>query len=622
MCGLAGFTHPGNESLSIISSMLDTLIHRGPDSSGTHISSNIVLGHRRLVIIDPNGGLQPRVDAANNDALIFNGEIYNYRKHAKDLRAAGVHLVDDSDTEVLFKLLQHYGVRKTLELVDGMFAFAYFEGKTRTLSLVRDRFGEKPLFYGISNGQLVFASELKAIRRHPKFRDTRLDPNSIHRFLTFEYLPGVESGYEHIYKLQPGTIATYKDGSLKKQRYWQPRVGVAPSSITEEDALDELDRLLSESVQQRLVADVPVGLFLSGGVDSGLLASIAGRQASNIKAYTVKMPDQSYDETPEAKRIAQHCGIGHEILELGESDVVNAFNSITKILDEPLSDYSLLPTFMVCKAARQNMTVALGGDGGDELFGGYSSFNALRLAKLMQFIPRVIGRLLRSILDITPDSGSYMSNRFVARHVSQGFGMPVDRQNFYWMAPFTDQEKESLWHDDFRPHGTNAATFKPILNSDENFSSIEQLLSQFTRYYLPEDILTKIDRASMMNSMEVRAPFLSKEFSEFSLSLPSHWKAHGGKTKILLKKLAERHLPSNIVHQPKHGFGLPLSALLRGPFKEHVKDVLLDSNNPVAGWFKKPIIESILSSHMDAGRDHRKKIWTLFILFSVAARKA
>jgi asparagine synthase (glutamine-hydrolysing) len=622
MCGLAGFTNPDGNSYAVISSMLDTLVHRGPDGSGTYIDQVVAFGHRRLVIIDPNGGKQPRTDSKRGHALILNGEIYGYQKHAAQLRSEGVHLKDNSDTEVLFHLLQRHGVEKTLDMIDGMFTFAFFDAANRTLSLVRDRFGEKPLFYGVREGQLVFASEIKALRRHPAFKDVGLDQNAMHRFLTFEYLPGTESGYKHIHKLQPGSIITFNDGKLGEKIYWRPKIGSAPSSLTEEDALDELDRLLDESVRQRLIADVPVGLFLSGGVDSGLLTAIAQRHAGDITAYTVKMPDQSYDETPHAKRIAQHCGVEHRIVELTDLDVLNAFSSAINMLDEPMADYSLLPTYMVCQAARQGMTVALSGDGGDELFGGYASFKAQRLAQLMQYIPKAVGSGVRNILNLLPKSDEYMSKTFVARHVSQGFGMPVARQNFYWMAPFTDSEKSGLWHDDFRPIGENADNFKFIDDKNEPSGSIERLLSQFTQYYLPDDILTKIDRASMMNSLEVRAPFLSRKFSEFALSLPAAWKFQGGTTKIILKKLATRYLPADLVYQPKHGFGFPLSELLRGPLKELVTDVLLDSSNPVSGWFNKPVIEHLLSSHMGAAQDHRKKIWTLFILFSVAARKS
>ena len=396
MCGLAGFT--GGNSRTVVASMLESLVHRGPDSSGTHFGSTITLGHRRLVIIDPYGGDQPCVDSLTGDALIFNGEIYAYQKHADQLRSAGIKLKDKSDTEVLFRTLQCYGVKKTLDKVDGMFAFAYFDGKHRTLSLVRDRFGEKPLFYGVRDGQLVFASEIKALRKHPAFRNVGLDPNAVHRFLTFEYLPGDESGYEHIRKLKPGTIVTFKDGELDEQIYWRPKIGGAPRGLTEDNALDELDQLLNESVRQRLIADVPVGLFLSGGVDSGLLTAMAQRHAQNITAYTVKMPDQSYDETPHAKRIAQHCGVEHKIVELTDSDVSEAFGSVADMLDEPLADYSLLPTYMVCRAARKGMTVALSGDGGDELFGGYQSFSQIpAYVGTLGWIPgsKAIGAALR-----------------------------------------------------------------------------------------------------------------------------------------------------------------------------------------------------------------------------------
>jgi len=228
MCGLAGFTSRGGDNSAVIFSMLETLVHRGPDGAGTYVGPSITFGHRRLVIIDPDGGAQPRVDSERGDALIFNGEIYGYKKLAERLQSEGVPLKDKSDTEVLFRLLQRHGLEKTLDMIDGMFAFAYFDGKSQTLSLVRDRFGEKPLFYGVKDGQLAFASEIKALRRHPAFGNSGLDPNAVHRFLTFEYLPGDESGYEHIRKLKPGSIVSFKDGVMNEEIYWQPKIGGAP----------------------------------------------------------------------------------------------------------------------------------------------------------------------------------------------------------------------------------------------------------------------------------------------------------------------------------------------------------------------------------------------------------
>lgn len=621
MCGIAGFTNPGNDARTIIEDMAGTMIHRGPDDGGAYVGRDIAFGHRRLAVIDLTGGAQPRIDRESGDALVFNGEIYGFRELADELRADDVPLRDSSDTEVLFWMLRRYGVEKALERIDGMFAFAYREGESGRVFLARDRFGEKPLFYSISRGALVFASEIKAMRRHPGFRSAGLDRNAVHRYLTFEYLPGGESGFTNIRKLRPGHMLIFHKGEAKEEQYWQPRYGGADPAMGENEALDRMEALISDSVRRRLIADVPVGLFLSGGVDSSLIAAMAVRHSSNATAYTVRMPEASYDETPHAQSVAQHLNMKHEVVELSNSDVSDAFNEISASIDEPLADYSMLPTYMVCKAVRREMTVALGGDGGDELFAGYSTFRARRYSAIMAHLPAALGSAIRSGLDHLPGSEGYMSASFVLRYVSQGFGRSSDHQPYLWMAPFTHGEKSQLWKDDLLP--TSPDAFAPIddwLAQGAPSDPVERLLYLFTVTYLPEDILAKVDRASMMNSLEVRAPLLDRSFAEFVLSLPPRWKVNGSETKYLLKKLTARHVPRETVYREKHGFGLPLSDLLRGPLYEAVSGVLMDGTNPVAEWFEKSVIEKYLVEHKEKRRDHRKKLWTLYILFQAAAR--
>ncbi len=621
MCGIAGFTRPADDAPAVLAAMVATLVHRGPDAEGTWRDGTLAMGQRRLAVIDLEGGAQPRIDAEDGDALVYNGEIYGYREHAEALRGDGVALRDRSDTEVLFHLIRRHGVREALERIDGMYAFVYREGRSGRLYLARDRFGEKPLFYGIANGALVFASEIKAIRKHPAFAGAGLDAAAIHRYLTYEYLPGELSGYAGIRKLQPGHLLIFENGEARIETYWRPRLGGCEPGLDEDQALDRLEELLDDSVRRRLVADVPVGVFLSGGVDSGLLAAIAARHSAGITAYTVRMPEASYDETPFAAAIAQRYGLTHQVVDLTEAEVMDAFGAVTAMIDEPLADYSLLPTYLVCRAARRGLTVALSGDGADELFAGYNSFKAFRLAGAMRWMPPAVGAVLRRALGLLPAGGGYMSPDFVLRHVSQGFGAPVDYQNFLWMAAFTEGEKDRLWRREALPEDRH--TFAPIealLAAGAPVEAIERLLYLFTTTYLPENILAKVDRASMYNSLEVRAPFLDRAFAEFALSLPHRWKVRGFETKFLLKRLAARHLPRDAVYRPKHGFALPLSDLLRGPLHEPVRDVLLDPANPLAGWFERTAIETYLKQHRAGTADHRKKLWTLYILFVVGAR--
>ncbi len=625
MCGLAGFTGPGADAAAILRRMTDALAHRGPDGEGHFVDARLALGHRRLAIIDLAGGAQPRLDPASGDALIFNGEIYGYRRLAAELRDAGVALCDRSDTEVLFQMLHRSGVRRTLERIDGMFAFAFRDGASGTLTLVRDRFGEKPLFYGLAGGELVFASEVAALCRHPAFHGAGIDRAAAYQFLTYEYLPGDRSGREGIRKLPPGHMLTFAAGRVAVEPYWQPSSGGGRQAVRREaDALAELERLLDDSVRERLIADVPVGVFLSGGVDSSLIAALAARHAWDITAFTVRMPQFSFDETPHARKVACHLGIRHEVVELSRRDLMDAFEAASHRLDEPLADSSLLPSWLVCRAARQSMTVALGGDGADELFAGYPNFQAQLAAPLMRRMPAAIGAIARRGLALAPASREYMNLCFRLGQLTQGFGLSEDLQSFLWMAPFSTKEKQALWRTDALPERPAETTYAPIRELGRRGlpeDRLQRLLQLFLQTYLPEDILVKTDRAAMMNSLEVRAPFLGREVAEFAIGLPGQWKLKGLRRKYLLKKLAVRLVPPDAVYRPKHGFALPLAEQLRTAFAEPVRARLLDPANPVADWFNRAAIEKLLADHEGGRRDHAKKLWTLYVLFCVAARR-
>ena len=621
MCGIAGFTGEGKGRRDVLQAMVRSFAYRGPDDEGVHVDAAVALGYRRLAIIDPGGGAQPRVDAESGDALVFNGEIYGYKDQAKRLRAEGVPLRDESDTEVLFWLIRRNGVIGALERIDGMFAFAFRDGGTGTLWLARDRFGEKPLFYAVREGELVFASEVKAILHHPAFSAVGFDPVAVDQYLCFEYLPGTLTGYIGLRKLQPAHLLRFESGRATIEAYWRiDQRRARNGTIGESEALERLEALLDDSVQKRLIADVPVGVFLSGGVDSGLVAALAARHAPGITAYTVRMPESTYDETRYADMVARHHGLNHEIVHLTQADVVAACERIGELLDEPLADSSLIPTFLVCRAARRSLTVAIGGDGGDELFGGYRNFPLRRLAPVMARLPARLGAALRWFLARFPASDGYMRPDFVLRQLSQGFGAPADLQSFKWMAPFDDDERATLWRGEANPGSDPYAPVRRLIETCAAERPMSRLLHLFMRTYLAEDVLAKLDRASMYNSLEVRSPLLAREVAEFALSLPVSHKVGVLETKPLLKKLAARMNPRASVYRPKHGFAMPLSSLLRGPLFEPVSDVLLDEGNPLASWFRRDVIEAYLRQHRDGGRDHRKKIWALYILFRVAAR--
>jgi asparagine synthase (glutamine-hydrolysing) len=626
MCGIAGFTNPASGARQILAQMNAALRHRGPDGYGVFVDDGIALGHTRLAIIDSSGGAQPRVDTASRDALVFNGEIYGYRDLAAELRRSGVPLRDHSDTEVLFQLLRRDGIRRTVERIDGMFAFAFRDGATGALYLARDRFGEKPLYYATAGLDLVFASEVPALHCHPALSNSRADRMAAYSFLLYEYLPGTESGWEEIAKLEPGTVLAAKDGKIEIEYFWRPRMaptGRPAGDVSE--AVDRLEELLSTSVRERLVADVPVGVFLSGGLDSSLIAALARKAAPDLTAFTVRIGQDGFDETPYAGEVARHLGLRHQIVALDDADLIVAFDAITEKLGEPLADSSLLPSYLVCRAARSLMRVALGGDGADELFLGYPNFAAQRFAPAMRLFPAWMGRFVERAVAALPADDGYMNRRFLATQLVQGFGAMETRQSFLWMAPFGPARMADLWNRSALPG--DAALGRAFASVDRRAAEagaatdVERLAYQFLTMYLPEDILTKTDRASMFNSFEVRAPFLARPLAEYACSLPLGLKLRRGVKKYILKRLARRYLPEPIVTRKKHGFAVPIGNLIRTLFWAQCSDVLMSAGNPVAPWFKRSAVETLLAEHASGHADHGKKLWALYILFSVVGRR-
>jgi asparagine synthase (glutamine-hydrolysing) len=627
MCGITGFTAPGGEAEAILARMNRALAHRGPDGSGSFVDDGIALGHTRLAIIDLAGGAQPRVDRATGDAFVFNGEIYGYKALAEELRKAGVILRDRSDTEVLFQLIRRIGLPRAVERIDGMFAFAYRDGASGALHLVRDRFGEKPLYWGQAQGRLVFASEVSALRCHPDFHETGLDRQAAYSLLLFEYLPGAASGWSGIEKLEPGTILTFADGRISQERYWRPRIG--GRVVDRDEATEQLGELLRQSVRRSVVADVPVGVFLSGGVDSSLIAALAAEAGPDLTAFTVRVGggalDASFDETPYAIAVARHLGLRHEIVELGAADLADAFDAVSGQLSEPLADSSLLPAFLVCRAARQLMKVALGGDGADELFAGYPNFAVQRFAPAMRLVPAAFGRVLGRAVAALPSAEGYMNRRFLLGQLAPGFGAPIEWQSFLWMAALAPDRLGALWRRSALPTEALASAFAPVARRAAEAAGstpVDLLLYLFLTTYLAEDILTKTDRASMFNGLEVRAPYLDRRFAEYALSLPQGLKLHGRIRKYILKHLSCRHLPRAIVERKKHGFAVPIGTLIRTLFRERCRDVLLSCANPVADWFERSAIEALIDEHDSGRHDHGKKLWALYTLFCVAGQRA
>ena len=454
-------------------------------------------------------------------------------------------------------------------------------------------------------------------------RPPKSDVEAIGQYLAFDYVPAPRTGFAGIQKLLPGRILEFDHGQIRNEAYWDlpagdPAQSTAEMPATEDEAVDRLDGLLRHSIKARLVADVPVGVFLSGGIDSALIAAIAADYAPGISAYTIKMPGDGYDETPFAARVANQFGLRHEVRTLTDADVLHALDRVEAKQDEPFADPSIVPTYLLCETAAHGVKVALGGDGGDELFAGYINFQARKAAAVMAHLPALTGIALRKALSVLPPSDRYMALPFKLAQLSQGFGQSEYMQSFLWMAPFDADARRAL----LRDHTPIQQSLRPVTDWVEQHSArgpVDRLQRLFSAFYLPDDILTKVDRASMYNSLEVRAPYLSEDIAGFAFVMPERWRVNGYTTKYLLRRLAARYLPEDVVARRKHGFAIPVSGLMRGPLRERVGDVVLDAANPIADLFDRTEIERMLSAHMDRREDHRKRLWSLYCLFRFAA---
>ncbi len=622
MCGFAGFTNPLSERFAEnrIKNMLHPIEHRGPDSNLIHINNKIALGHYRLSIIDLKGGQQPRVDKEDDSYLVFNGEIYGYKEQANLLRAQGILLKDNSDTEVLFQSLKHFGVEETLKNIDGMFAFAYYEGKSDTLWLARDPAGEKPLYYSIAENSTYFGSELSSLAACKNTLPFIINEASLFSYLHLDYIPKDKTIISNINKVLPGEVVKINNQSINKNFYFKINLN-NKINISKNDAITRLENLLEESIKKRLVADVPIGIFLSGGIDSSLIAYYAKKYNNNIKSFTIKMNNDSYDESEYAKLVADNLGMKNYIAAFDDATILQSLSLIENKLDEPLSDPSILPTFLLSKFAKEHVKVALSGDGADELFCGYAPFKSIRYLKTLSYIPKSIGSIISSIAGSIPTKDSYMSYHFILKHVSRGFGWPIHQQVFRWMAPLSDRNISKLLNKDYSFSLNTKNNWDQLLQQELNNRQevTDSLSKMFFEYYLSNDILTKVDRASMYNGLEVRSPFLSKSLIEFSYQLSNKHKLNQSQTKLILRELSTKILPKNISSRKKHGFAIPLAKMLRGPLKEKVEDTLLSTNYLVSKYFNRSELESLLKSHFK-GIDNRKPIWAIYMLYKNTER--
>ncbi len=619
MCGIVGFINldsriaHGHGADVVLREMCERLTHRGPDDEGVFIENNAALGMRRLSVIDLVHGTQPVFNEDCTIAVVLNGEIYNYRELRKDLEKRGHRFRSHSDTEVLPHLYEEYGAGMVTHL-NGMFAFALWDLRRRKLFMARDRFGEKPLYWSVFDNQLIFASEPKAVLAHPSVKPN-LNTEAFRSFLSFDYVPAPLSIYEGIQKLPSAHTLTLEDSEIKIERYW--RLSYKKNNLTLDEAEERLRELIGESVKMRLVSDVPIGVLLSGGVDSSTVAAFASKNSSEpIKTFSISFAEPSFDESAYARRVAKYLGSQHHEHRLSVDLAANLVSEIGAWLDEPLSDPSIVPMYLLSQFTRKHVTVALGGDGGDELFAGYPMYHAHKLANLYERVPHVLQKFfVEPIVRRLPVKTENLSFDFKARRFVSGMKYDNVARHHVWFGSFTPNEQESLLSEDIKRE-TNADVYfnaRKLLSDCDADNVIEQMQFLDTQFYLAEDILTKVDRASMAVSLEVRAPFLDYRVAEFAASLPVDFKLRGRKTKYILKQAIKPILPSFVSNRSKKGFGVPIADWLKGNLRTLTRDMLSPERLKRSGYFNADYVQKLLNEHESGKANHRKLLWTLLM---------
>ena len=638
MCGIVGVLdprrrRPSDDTERLLDSMAEPMRSRGPDGSGTWVDeqAGIGLGHLRLSILDlSEHGAQPMVSADGRWVITYNGEIYNHRELAGDLRSAGVKLKGHSDTEVLIEAVARWGLDSTMDRVDGMYAFGLWGREERTLTLVRDRMGEKPLYYGaIGSGEVLFGSTLDVLAAHPGF-DRPVDRNALALYFRHKYVPAPWTIREGIFKLEPGCkVQVTADGAVgEPEQYWSYYDVVergATFSGTAEDAVDELDRLLRRSVQRCMVADVPVGAFLSGGIDSTAVVAVAQQVASHpVKTFTIGSTARDYDESSDARSVAAELGTDHTELIVTDADALRVVEQLGAIHDEPFADSSQVPTRLVAELARNDVTVALSGDGGDELFAGYNRYAWVPgIWKQLERTPMALRRRGATALGaVPPNRWDQAAQLIPTSRRPRMLGMKVgkvagvadassahevyNRLVSHWQQP-TDLVPGSI--EPPTPH-TDRNRWPNVPGIVEHMSAVDAVT------YLPDDILCKVDRATMSVSLEGRIPLLDRYIVEFAASLPTQFKMRNGAAKWPLRQVIDRYLPRADMDRPKSGFGVPIEEWLRGPLKEWAGDHLFES--APAEYLAEAPIHSAWTDHQSGKRNNAYELWDV-IMFSAWA---
>lgn len=632
MCGIAGLWDPtrrGGDLANCVRAMTDAMTHRGPDGSGFwhDNETGMALGHRRLSIIDlSDAGHQPMLSADGRWVLTYNGEIYNADELRPELEAAGATFRGHSDTEVLIEACARWGVEATLPRLIGMFAFALWDTRERRLYLVRDRLGIKPLYWGWFGRLLLFGSELKALRAHDGW-EPEIDRDSVASYMRHNYVPGPWTIYRNVSKLPPGGVAVFRPGHEPEvKRYWSldeiVRAGLANrSDMGDDEAADALEALLGDAVRRRMVADVPLGAFLSGGIDSSLVAALMQANSSRpVRTFSIGFHEHGYNEAQHAKEVARHLGTDHTELYVEPQHARDVIPRLADMFDEPFADASQIPTYLVSEMTRRHVTVALSGDGGDELFAGYVRyFQAMTLFPVLEHVPgRARAAVSAAIRGISPSAWSALFRIAPAR-----WRMPQPGDRMHKLAGILNQSPDgyyryliSHWQDpDALVRG--GREHRGILWDAEvkRYVSdpVERMQYLDTATYLPDDILTKVDRASMAVSLEARVPLIDHRVVAFAWTLPPSMKVRDGTGKWLLRRVLARHVPDRLIDRPKMGFGVPIDSWLRGPLREWAEDLLSERRLAAEGFLDPSMVREKWTQHLGGRVNHQYLLWDVLM---------
>ncbi len=617
MCGIAGFVTSDRgaqiaERESLLDRMCQVIRHRGPDEQGMIVCGRVALGMRRLSIIDLKTGQQPIYTEDRNLAIVFNGEIYNFQELKKELESLGHRFRTNSDTETIVHAYEEFGVG-CLKKLRGMFAFAIWNFRDESLFIARDRVGKKPLFYQVAEGgDFVFGSELKTLLTYGKV-SKQIDLSALDSYLTFGYVPEEFCIFKGVSKLEPGHFLMFRDGKVSTESYWDFEYPPSHDARTEPEYVQGLRDKIEDAVRVRLISEVPLGAFLSGGVDSSTVVAMMSKfSGTPVKTFSIGFNEDSFDELKYARIAAKHFGTEHhefiftpEMVELAE-DLVNFF-------DEPFSDASSLPTFMVSKMARDFVTVILSGDGGDEVFAGYTRYATHRKRNALARLPKSIrSGIIRPVSEMLPHHAIGKNYLFNISHDT------IDRY-VDSVSQFNMLQRRSLYSSDFQTQlngsfGSGEKLFRDIAESPDGCGITDRMLYLDSKTYLPGDILTKVDRMSMANSLEARAPFLDHELIEYAVNIPAELKLKSMTTKYVLKKAMEGIVPNEILYREKQGFGVPIEEWINKQLRSQIYETLLEKRTIERGYFKRSYIETLLSEHSRRRRDHSHSLWVLFML--------